>query len=138
MAELSGSRVLLSFVFALIFLQAGSSSVLPLAKGDGSPVIIRMTDEMKFDPNQLTIRAGQAVKWINEADAGGASHSVTTNPDRVMDPKHVSIPEGAEPFDSGIINPGKSFMYTFTIPGVYKYACAPHEGMMRAEITVEQ
>jgi plastocyanin len=137
MTAISGSRVFVSFTFALAILLASSSRVMSQDKNDDSPVVIRMTDEMKFVPNQVTIRVGQTVKWTNEGDAGGASHSVTTNPDRLMDPKHVSIPAGAAPFDSGIVNPGKSFMYTFKVPGVYKYSCAPHEGMMRAEITVE-
>jgi len=102
-----------------------------------SVVVVRMTNDMKFIPNNLTIRVGQAVKWVNEAEEGGTLHNVTTDPEKVMEPKHVSIPDGAKPFDSGNINPGKSFTYTFTVPGVYKYACAPHEGMMRGEVTVE-
>jgi len=100
-------------------------------------VIVRMTDGMKFVPDRLTIHVGQTVKWLNEANEGGAAHTVTTDPEKVMDPKHVSIPEGAKPFDSGNINPGRSYLYTFRVPGVYRYACAPHEGMMRGEIMVE-
>jgi len=102
-----------------------------------SIVIVRMTDGMKFVPGRLTIHVGQTVKWVNEAEEGGAAHTVTTDPEKVMDPKHVSIPEGAKPFDSGNINPGRSYLYTFRVPGLYRYACAPHEGMMRGEITVE-
>jgi len=105
---------------------------------EGEPiVVIRMTDGLKFIPDRLTIHLGQTVKWVNEAEEGGAAHTVTTDPAKVADPKHVSIPEGAKPFDSGNINPGRSYSYTFRVPGVYKYACAPHEGMMRGEITVE-
>jgi plastocyanin len=137
MMGFSGSKLFLSFI-ALLVLQANSSSTVAQDKDEASPVVVRMTDEMKFLPDQLTIRVGQTVRWVNEGESGGASHSVTTNADRLMDPKHVSIPAGAKPFDSGIINPGKSFSYTFTVAGVYKYACAPHEGMMRGQITVEQ
>jgi plastocyanin len=138
MSKFSVGRIFLSFTFALIVLQAASSSVFSQDKDDASPVVVRMTDEMKFVPDQLTVHVGQTVKWVNEGENSGASHSVTTNADRLMDPKHASIPAGAKPFDSGIINPGKSFSYTFKVPGLYKYACAPHEGMMRGEITVEQ
>ena len=126
---------LLTVVVALTLLPINSASVLSQEKE--SIVVVRMTDQLKFVPNQLTVHVGQTVKWINEGDEGGAGHTVTTNPEKVADPKHVSIPAGAKPFDSGNINPGKSYVYTFTVPGVYKYACAPHEGMMRGVITVE-
>jgi plastocyanin len=128
-------RGLLTTVFALMPLPMNSTFLL--SQQMESIVVVRMTDELKFVPNQLTIHVGQTVKWINEADEGGVGHTVTTNPEKVNDPKHVSIPAGAQPFDSGNISPGKSYMYTFKVPGVYKYACAPHEGRMRGEITVE-
>ena len=131
-------RIFLSAIFSFIVLPASSASLLSQARGDDSPVVVRMTDEMKFVPDQLNVHTGQTVKWVNESESGGPSHSVTTNAERLMDPSHASIPGGAKPFDSGIINPGKSFSYTFRVPGVYKYACAPHEGMMRGQITVEQ
>ena len=38
------------------------------------------------------------------------------------------LPERAEPFDSGSIDPGASFERRFTVPGTYKYFCKPHEG----------
>lgn len=123
-------------IAAVLLLSASSPSLVSQEKE--SIVVVRMTDELKFVPNRLTVHVGQTVKWVNEGDeASGAPHTVTTNPEKVTDPKHVSIPEGAKPLDSGNINPGKSYMYTFQVPGVYKYACAPHEGMMRGEITVE-
>lgn len=135
MAATRSYRILFASIFAVTLVHL---SALPVSSQDkASPTVVRMTDQMKFIPNTLTIRVGQSVQWVNEGQSDGASHSVTTNSDRVMDPKHVSIPDGAKPFDSGIINPGKSFTYTFTVPGTYKYACAPHEGMMQGEITVE-
>ncbi|HXW61037.1 MAG TPA: plastocyanin/azurin family copper-binding protein [Candidatus Acidoferrales bacterium] len=130
-AELRKHR-LRAMIVALVLFPLNS-----LSQQREAVVVIRMTDALKFVPDQVTIRVGQTVKWINEADEGGAPHTVTTDPEKVADPKHVSIPEGAKPFDSGSINPGKSYMHTFKVPGVYKYACAPHEGMMRGEITVE-
>jgi plastocyanin len=128
-------RGLLTMILALALLPMNSAFLR--SQEGASIVVVRMTDELKFVPNRITIHVGQTVKWINEADEGGAGHTVTTNPEKVTDPKHVSMPSGAKPFDSGNINPGKSYMYTFKVPGVYKYACAPHEGMMRGEITVE-
>lgn len=135
MAAIRDHRIFRTVLLTFIFVHVSYSSAL--SQGKSSPTIVRMTDQMKFIPNKLTIHVGESVQWMNDGESDGASHSVTTNSDRVMDPKHVSIPEGAKPFDSGIINPGKSFTYTFTVPGVYKYACAPHEGAMQGEIMVE-
>jgi plastocyanin len=100
-------------------------------------MIIHMTDEMKFVPDRLTVREGQAVEWVNDAEAGGVSHVVATDPEKAMDPNHVSSPAGASVFDSGSILPGKSFTYIFKVPGLYKYVCPPHEGTMRGQVTVE-
>lgn len=92
---------------------------------------------MKFVPDKVTIKVGQRVEWLNSAENNGPLHNVTTDPNKVMDPRHVSSPRGAEVFDSGAIKPGKSFVHKFTVPGVYDYACSPHEGSMRGEIVVE-
>jgi plastocyanin len=99
-------------------------------------VVIRMTSDMKFVPERATAKVGQIVEWMNDAD--GPAHTVTDDPDKVVDPAHVSSPKGAKPFDSGVIGSGKSFRYTFKIPGVYRYACEPHEQAMRGEITVTE
>lgn len=87
---------------------------------------VHMTAANKFDPETVTIKAGEAVRWVN--DAGGPSHTVTTDPSMVQDETHVAIPEGAKTFSSGAIGPGKSYQHTFEVPGIYRYACAPHEG----------
>lgn len=89
-------------------------------------VIVHMTAANKFDPEKVTIKAGEAVRWVN--DAGGPGHTVTADPSAVQDEDHVEIPDGAKPFDSGVIGSGKFFQHTFDVPGAYRYACAVHEG----------
>ena len=84
-----------------------------------------MTDTPpKFVPLTVTIQKGDTVEWINNA---ASLHSVTTNPAVAQDPKDVSSPAGAKPFDSGFMTPGAKWSYTFTVPGTYKYLCLPHE-----------
>ncbi len=78
----------------------------------------------EFDPTQVTINAGDSVHWQND---GNTIHDATNNPALAIDPKQVSSPAGAPAFDSGFINPGQSFEQKFTVPGVYKYVCVPHE-----------
>lgn len=88
-------------------------------------VEIKMSDTPpKFLPMTVTIDKGDTVEWINNAQS---LHSVTTNPAVAQDPKDVSLPSGAKPFDSGFMPPGAKWSYTFTVPGTYKYLCLPHE-----------
>jgi len=67
-----------------------------------------------FTPADLTVSVGQAVVWTNE-DA--APHTVTTTSAPVK-------------FDSGAFGTGKSWSYTFTQTGTYKYYCAVHPDMV--------
>jgi plastocyanin len=105
---------------ALIFV-AGAVPSIAAAK----TVEIKMTDTPpKFVPLTVTIQKGDTVEWINNA---ASLHSVTTNPAVAQDPKDVSAPAGAKPFDSGFMTPGAKWSYTFSVPGTYKYLCLPHE-----------
>jgi plastocyanin len=88
-------------------------------------VVVKMTDKPPlFKPLKVTVKVGQTVEWINNAQT---LHSVTTDADSAQKPTDVSSPPGAKPFDSGFMRPGATFDYTFTVPGTYKYLCLPHE-----------
>jgi plastocyanin len=52
---------------------------------------------------------------------------VTADPSKAATAKNVLLPEGAQPFDSGNIDAGGTYSYTFTVPGTYRYVCLPHE-----------
>jgi plastocyanin len=87
--------------------------------------VVKMTDKPPmYQPLKVTVKVGQSVEWINNAQT---LHSVTTDPDSAQKPTDVSSPPGAKPFDSGFMRPGATFDYTFTVPGTYKYLCLPHE-----------
>lgn len=72
-----------------------------------------------FVPGNVSLRAGQTVRWTNTDDV---VHTVT------------SRSPGAR-FDSGRIAPGDRFDYTFKDSGVFRYVCTIHDGM-RAKVTV--
>ena len=116
-----------------VFLQAS----IPAAPQKSNAVVVKMTPERKFEPEKITIRVGQTVEWVN--DDKEMPHEVTTDPNIASDPSDVSIPEGAAPFDSRLITGGKSFRHQFTVPGLYRYACPPHEndGMI-GEVTASK
>jgi plastocyanin len=110
-------------------------ATIPAAPQESDAVVVKMTTERRFMPEKITIKVGQTVEWVN--DDKEMPHEVTTDPNVASDPSNVSIPEGAAPFDSRLITNGKSFRHQFTVPGVYRYACPPHEndGML-GEVTV--
>jgi plastocyanin len=60
-------------------------------------------------------------------NTGEVIHDVTTDASIAQDKSDVSLPPGAKPFDSGLIPPGQSWIYTFAVPGRYLYGCIPHE-----------
>jgi plastocyanin len=89
----------------------------------------------EFVPKHITIMAGQSVEWNNTAAL--ETHTVTADPSLAKEKADVTLPSGAEPFNSGSLKPGETFRHTFTIPGTYRYFCIPHEQMgMIAEVEV--
>jgi plastocyanin len=96
---------------------------------------VTMTPEFTFDPAEVTIQTGQSIAWKN---AGRSPQTVTCDPSKAKDASNVSLPQGAQPFDSGAVNSGETFVQTFTVAGDYAYISIPHEqdGMV-GKITVQ-
>ena len=86
---------------------AASTAPSPAVKA-GTSVAIK---DYAFTPATLTIPAGTTVTW--------------TNNDTV--PHTATASDGS--FDSGNLNPGQSFSFTFATPGSYPYVCQYHAGM---------
>lgn len=101
------------------------------------PTTIRMEDTPLggiYDPATLTVRVGTTVQWNND---GQQVHDATDRRDAAMRAGDVAYPSGAKPFDSGPMQPGQTYSYTFTVSGTYKYICTPHEfGGMTGEVIV--
>jgi plastocyanin/uncharacterized membrane protein len=98
-------------------------------------VRVTMADDDMFKPASLTIAMGTTVRWINTSKD---AHTVTDDPHVASSAKDVAMPTGAQPFNSGKIQPGGTFEHKFTVPGRYKYVCEPHEEMdMKGEIEVK-
>ena len=64
-----------------------------------------------FDPGQLTVAPGTTVTWVNK---GQAPHTTTAD-------------DGT--WDSGTLQPGEDFSFTFDQPGTYTYHCSIHPDM---------
>ena len=66
--------------------------------------------DFMFSPQTMTVPVGTTVVWTN---MGMMQHTVTSD-------------NGL--FDSGPLNPGATFMFTFSTPGSYPYYCRFHGG----------
>ncbi|HMB98587.1 MAG TPA: plastocyanin/azurin family copper-binding protein [Balneolaceae bacterium] len=97
-------------------------------------VTVEMTNQLTFKPDTVTIEKGETVLWKNTSLL---VHSVTADHDKKTEPESVALPEGAEPFDSGLMDPEEEFSHTFTVKGTYTYFCIPHEAAMRGVVIVE-
>ena len=68
-------------------------------------------DNFAFDPDEVTIVAGDSVTWVNDDDS---AHAVEADEDE---------------FDSGNLDNGESFSFIFDTAGNYSYDCDYHSSM---------
>lgn len=80
--------------------------------------------DFDYDPSTLKIKAEVVIIWMNE---GSYAHTVTAK-------GHTSKTKGV--FDSGALNKGQSFSYTFKEAGTFEYYCTIHPSM-KGKIEVE-
>jgi plastocyanin len=105
----------------------------------GAEVTVGFTPDLRFDPEELVIHVGTTVRWINDSPM---PHTATGDPEQnpvnESNPEYVTLPDGAEPWGSELLQPGGEYSHTFDVPGVYDYICIPHVmAGMRGTITVE-
>jgi len=85
-------------------------------------------ENLEYIPQNVTILQGDSVRWTNN-ESFEINHTVTSG-----------SPEDADAgvlFDSGIIEPGESYILQFNTPGTYVYYCQVHPFIMRdATVTV--
>lgn len=107
---------------AMVEAPAADAGVTPAPAGD--TVVVTMDNRLRFLPDTVRVRAGQAVRWENTSDI---AHTVTADPSLVGEPGNVRLPSGAAFFDSGDMEPGDRYVHVFELPGSYQYVCLPHE-----------
>ena len=101
---------------AISCLAAGVAAPPSLADAGGVERAVDIPG-MAFSPDALPVLVGDTVTWTNH---DGQTHTVTADDDA---------------FDSGRLEPGARFSFTFTKPGVYRYHCEIHR-FMHGEIHV--
>jgi nitrite reductase (NO-forming) len=86
------------------------------------------TPENAFDPLDVTVKVGTTIRWTNN-DA--VAHTVTSGVSDGTKGVADSV------FDSGFVDPGDTWTYTFTEVGEFPYFCIPHPWMI-GKVTVTE
>ena len=84
--------------------------------GTGTQVVKVVSDPTnvgKYDPQAVTVKAGDTVEW--DWNDPAAQHSVTSDDNTT--------------FDSGLCSDGNKFFVTFKNAGSFAYHCSIHSGM---------
>ena len=93
-----------------------AAKVAAPAKASTKSVMIM---DYKYSPASLTVNVGDTITWTNMDTA----------------PHTVTVTNGPLKFDSGTMQKGDTFSYTFKEAGTYLYYCAVHPDM-KASVTV--
>ncbi len=117
-----GFEFTIPFTLSRYFGRRGKTAAGEAAAGGGEGAANATRAEMRtmtFGPKRLEIAVGTTVRWTNN------------------DPLVHTITADDGSWDSGPIEPGKSWSHTFTQPGEYAFHCTPHP-FMKALIVVRQ
>ncbi len=113
-------QALLAVVLTLIPLLGypGGSRDASGAAQSGATVEVQVVD-FAFEPAMVMIEAGDTVTWTN---TGNRPHTITAD-------------DGS--FDSGRLDPGEQFSFTFNEPGTFTYVCGFHPEMQGSVMVAE-
>jgi plastocyanin len=95
---------------------AAQEQPAPEAEGGGTEVSMK---DIKFEPGEVTINAGDTVTWVNDDSVG---HDVTGDNFKSGEP--------------GAMKSGDTFEHTFDSAGTFDYVCTVHPGM-EGSVTVK-
>ncbi len=113
--------VISSVIIGAVVTVGTSAKKVPSGGGTTGSVNVEIVD-YAFHPQNITVTPGTTVEWYNN---GSMAHTVT------------SLTGAPASFDSGVLNPGSTFTYTFTVGGKYAYYCKIHP-FMRGNVSVGQ
>ncbi|MGH2768755.1 MAG: plastocyanin/azurin family copper-binding protein, partial [Actinomycetota bacterium] len=120
---------------AALALTACAGESKPPGGGAGDSAKFVAIDGFAFEPATLSVKAGAKVTWQQKDNT---VHTVTSGEAGDIDPLlnrvEMSRPDGK--FNSGDVQQGGTFSFTFSEPGTFKYYCSNHPEGMRAEIIV--
>jgi len=100
-----------------------SSTAASSSSPGAAAIAVSATDNLVFVPASVTVKAGTTIKWTV---TGTVAHTVTS-----PEPGTQGVT-----FDSGTLNQGQSFSFTFPTAGTYHYYCTVHGKSMSGTVTV--
>ena len=105
--------VALSFLALLVVVPvAGAHQPQDMMGQSTTPKMWKVSiEDFYFEPADVAIQPRDTVMWVNE---GNTPHTVTSDDGQ---------------FDSEVLNPGESFMFTFPESGTFSYHCEIHPSM---------
>jgi len=111
--------IIISVVLLVIGLLISCQSTPPITTSSQSGIGVGISDSLC--PNVI-IKVGQQVTWTNQGKHEHIVHDITV--------------DGKSQFDSGPLQSGDTFAFTFPQPQTYRYECSP-SGSLTGTITVE-
>ena len=98
-----------------VFMAATIATVFAVASASvkAEELVVVSIEKMQFNPQQIKIKPGTTVKWVNHEKRN--NHSILFEAE--------GLPESDRLF------PDESWQRTFEKPGVYPYLCGPHHEM---------
>ena len=104
--------VALSFLALLVVVPVAGAHPQDMMGQSTTPKTWKVAiEDFYFEPADAAIQPGDTIMWVNE---GNTPHTVTSDDGQ---------------FDSEVLNPGESFMFTFPESGTFSYHCEIHPSM---------
>jgi plastocyanin len=104
--------VALSFLALLVVVPVAGAHPQDMMGQSTTPKMWKVAiEDFYFEPADAAIQPGDTIMWVNE---GNTPHTVTSDDGQ---------------FDSEVLNPGESFMFTFPEAGTFSYHCEIHPSM---------
>ena len=97
----------------------------PNTKINNQEEIVVKIKDFVFDPEEIKIKAGTTIKWVNE---DSSPHLVASDPH----PTHTDLPG----LQSNMLSQGDEYKFTFIKQGTFGYHCHLHPSI-KGTITVE-
>jgi plastocyanin len=114
-------RNVLGKIGTLAMLMLGTTCIL---FAQDKTAVIKMTNAATYLPAELVVKKGEKITWQNASDQ---IQTITVKTENHDEKQIAYLPDEAEPFSSGAIQPGESFSYTFFVPGTYEFISLPNE-----------
>lgn len=120
MASVGVAVVAIAALFAVgrVVSVRGSQASAAQSSQDRAEEVKVTIDNFSFAPQDVTVKAGTTVTWVNQDDV---PHTVVSNDKK---------------FKSKALDTDDKFSFTFNDPGTYEYYCSVHP-KMTAKVTVK-